>query len=506
MEKKYIIVTKKDGKPIDDKQYTKEEFSKKAYELMKETGLDREEMDKTYDYKEVPTEQNTGAPQAANDEFTSKEDTSSKYEFSSKNDVHKASITEDVKGWNSTLDNLDQIPDNIASLVDSHKDQLSITEGKKGGNVAMKKNAIRVLYLYNEFLKFYNEYCSTEGELPTAIATYLRTSRTSIKMLRREWAFDVVKKDMTSIIEDMFKAIGDYYKSGDQSEIEEFYDEVNDFDDELANIHEAIDTLKFKGNPIYTQFARMLAEQDDDFKKACDGNPTPEAMSKYIMDIAVKKYHLTRIKMDYKDQDSTLGALDWASPEDKASVNVRLSENVDDYLNLKNKKILDTEDQKKVDEIKNKFMKGGMSQQDAQKEINGIVKAQRDKIKTSLKIFFGFMGINDPQKMNQFAGGLKRLDETEYKNNWIKLIENYKEAMKKNIEKFKQAHSNDMSAEDRDDCVNKLSELLGNADKMLEAANNSDSTALLSHATQICTCIAEVQKKTAEAKKAFGGA
>lgn len=497
MEKKYIIVTKKDGKPIDDKQYTKEEFSKKAYELMKATGLDRETMDKTYDYKEVSeggvsTEQNTGAPQAANDEFNSKEDTSSKYEFSSKNDVHKANITNDVKGWNSTLDKLDSLPEETSNLVNEYKKELELIEGKKGRD-DVKKNAIRVLYLYNEFMKFYDE--CVNGNLPTQLVAYLRVGSWGIS----QEVLDRIKKDMADIIKQMLKDLrGCTQDSDPEDAVEEFYDEIGDFDEEIKNIHNLLEDLSDEDG-----FARQTAETDDEFAKFCGGKPTGEMLSKYLMGIATKKYHLVRIKLNSNDPNSNPT---WWNPEKQASNNVRLSDNEEDYLNLKNKKILDAADQKKVDEIKNKFMKGGMSQKDAQNEINEIVKAQRDKIKTSLKIFFGFMGINDPQKMNQFAGGLKRLDETEYKNNWIKLIENYKEAMKKNIEKFKQAHSNDMSAEDRDDCVNKLSELLGIGDKMLEAANNSDSTALLSHATQICTCIAEVQKKTAEAKKAFGGA
>lgn len=497
MEKKYIIVTKKDGKPIDDKQYTKEEFSKKAYELMKATGLDREAMDKTYDYKEVSeggvsTEQNTGAPQEANDEFNSKEDTSSQYTFSSKNDVHKANLDTDVKGWNSTIDKLDNLPEDTANLVNEHKQELELIEGKKGRD-DVKKNAIRVLYLYNEFMKFYDE--CVNGNLPTQLVAYLRVGRWGIS----QEVLDTIKKDMASIIKDMLSDLRDCTQDSDPEDaVEEFYDEIGDFDEEIKNIHNLLEDLSDEDG-----FARQTAETDEEFSKFCGGKPTGEMLSKYLMDIATKKYHLVRIKLNANDQNSNPT---WWNPEKQASTNVRLSDNEEDYLNLKNKKILDEEDQKKVDEIKNKFMKGGMSQQDAQKEINGIVKAQRTKIKTALKIFFGFMGINDPQTMNQFAGGLKRLDETEYKNNWIKLIENFKEAMKKNIEKFKQAHSNDMSAEDRDDCVNKLSELLGTADKMLEAANNSDSTALLSHATQICTCIAEVQKKTAEAKKSFGGA
>lgn len=507
METKCYLL--KDGKRVDDTLYTRAELLAKLNEIMKKDNLSEDAINKMYDYQEVneggvSTEENTaGTPKEGTDEFASQESNNDNYGFSEENDVYQASVKDDADGWNRILDNLDQIPDNIASLVDSHKEQLSITEGKKGGNVAMKKNAIRVLYMYNEFLKFYNEYCSTEGELPTSIATYLRTSMTSIKMLRKEWALDVVKKDMTSIIEDMFEAIDDYYESGDQSEIEEFYDEVKDFDDELENIHDAINSLGVKF-PRYVQFARQLAEQDDDFNKACDGNPTPEAMSKYIMDIAVKKYHLTRIKMDYKDPDSTLGALDWASPEDKASANVRLSENIDDYLNLKHAKILDSDaDKKQVQAIVNDFKNGKKDQKTAQAEINRLVKTARDKMIASLKLFFNFMGITDTNKMNQFTSGLKRLDEPEYQNNWRSLVKHYKEAMEKKIEMFKKAHSSDMTQEDLDGCVNILDGLLKNADVMLQDVESKNGTQLMAHSREICDRIKEVKEKTAAAQKAF---
>jgi hypothetical protein len=45
-------------------------------------------------------------------------------------------------------------------------------EEGKTGNLAMKKNAIRVLYLYNEFLRFYDTYCGPEGEFPDALSAY----------------------------------------------------------------------------------------------------------------------------------------------------------------------------------------------------------------------------------------------------------------------------------------------------------------------------------------------
>lgn len=520
MEKKYIIVSKKNGKPIDNKQYTKEEFKKKAYELMEQTGLDRDAMNDTFTYQEVAeggvsTEENaSGSPKATNDEFAS-EDNSDDYEFTDQNDTYQATVTDDADGWNKVLDDLKQIPPEIASLVESHKDNIAIDKGKKGGNVAMKKNAIRVLYLYNEFMKFYNTYCSPDGELPAPISAYLRTKETNFKLtdlwlggvprviskkVRGEETMDAVKKDMSDIIEDMFEAFDDYYKSGEQSEIEEFYDEIKDFDEEIKNIHNCIKSLSVAGNT----FARLLAEEDDEFNKACNGNPTSVAMSKYLMDIAVNKYHLTRIQMNYKDPDSKLGVLDWFSPEDKASANVRLSENIDDYLDLKHAKILDSDDDKKqLQEIVNAFKKGKKDQKTAQADINRLVIAARDKIVESLRLFFKFVGITKTDKMNKFTSGLKRLNEPEYQRNWRSLVNHYKESIEKKIEIFKNAHSNDMTKESLDECVNILTGLLKNADVMLKDVEEKNGTQLMAHSREISERIKEVQEKTAAAQKAF---
>lgn len=520
MEKKYIIVSKKDGKPIDNKQYTKEEFKKKAYELMEQTGLDRDAMNDTFTYQEVAeggvsTEENTsGSPKATNDEFSS-EDTSDKYEFDKKNDTYQATVTDDNEGWNKVLDDLDQIPPEIASLVKEHKDNIAISKDQTGGNIAMKKNAIRVLYVYNEFLKFYNTYCANNGELPAQLAAYLRTGKPvlGLSFFRPEFAYDVIKKDMKSIVEDMFKAINAYYKSDDpDSEISEFYDEVNDFDDELENANVAL--MCFKENNNFNKqltsrakqaYARMLAETSTDFNNFCKGKPTGDALSEYLMDIAQNKYHLTKIKLNYKDKDSKLNGLnDWVNPEDKESKNVRLSENLDDYLDLKHAKILDTdEDKKKLKEITDAFEKGDMTQKDAQGAINRLVIAARDKMVESLRLFFKFVGITKTDKMNLFTSGLKRLDEPDYQNNWRSLVKHYKESIEKKIEIFKNAHSNDMTKESLDECVNILDGLLKNADVLLEDVEEKNGTQLMAHSREISERIKEVQEKTAAAQKAF---
>lgn len=517
MEKKYIIVSKKDGKPIDNKQYTKEEFKKKAYELMQQTGLDRDSMNDAFTYQEVveggvSTEENTsGSPKATNGEFDS-EDKSDDYEFTEKNDTYQATVSDDDEGWNKVLDNLDQIPPDIASLVSEHKDSLALKEGGSNGNAAMKKNAIRVLYVYNEFLKFYNTYCANDGKLPPQLAAYLRTSKPAfgVSFLREEWALDVVKKDMTSIIDDMFEALDDYYKSDDpQSEVEEFYDEVKDFDEELDNVSKVILSLQdgFKtvrlSPDAKTRFARMLAETDSTFKDYCKGNPTGNALSKYLMDIAINKYHLGRFKMNFKDPESTLDG-SWTSPEEKESKNVRLSEKLDDYLDLKHAKILDTdEDKKKLKEITDAFEKGDMTQKDAQGAINRLVISARDKMVESLRLFFKFVGITKTDKMNQFTSGLQRLDEPEYQNNWRSLVNHYKESIEKKIEIFKNAHSNDMTKESLDECVNILNGLLKNADVMLKDVEAKKGTQLMAHSREISERIKEVQEKTAAAQKAF---
>lgn len=64
--------------------------------------------------------------------------------------------------------------------------------------------------------------------------------------------------------------------------------------------------------------AKLTAENDEAFKKFCEGNPTGKALSKYLMDIAINKYHLGRLKMNFKDPESTLD-WSWTSPEAKES-------------------------------------------------------------------------------------------------------------------------------------------------------------------------------------------
>lgn len=495
MDTKYYLLTK-DGNRVDDVPRTREELGAKLNEIMKREHCDEDAINDRYDYQEVSssdTESSDGQPET-NDEFKSKEDNNGEYEFSAANDISKPTIGDDEKGWNAILDQL-KLPEDIAELVRKHKADLELGENNKGV-WPIKKNAIRVLYLYNEFLKFYGEI--TNGEFPSALSSFMRDSGAYFRLTRSERAFDVIKKDMGHIIESMLEILGDYYTSTSPTDsIQEFYDEIKDFDEEIENVHGMIKWVGYM-----PRFAKMLADSDEKFNKYCNGKPTGKALSAYLMDIAVNKYHLGRIKMDFKNPKSTLD-WHWLNPEDTATANVRLSEDINDYLNLKNTGILGEPEKEKLDEIKRKFSNGEMKQKDAQTEINALVISSRRKLRQSLEIFFDFMGINDPNVMNQFTSGLKRLDETEYKNNWLRLVENYKEAMEKNIKRYRKAHANDMTAEDLDNCVAELELLLANADSMLEDVKNESGDKLLSDSQEICRRISDVQKKTAVAKRSF---
>lgn len=517
MEKKYIIVSKKNGKPIDNKQYTKEEFKKKAYELMEQTGLDRDAMNDTFTYQEVAeggvsTEENTSGspkatPNAANDEFGS-EDKSDNYEFHDKNDTYQATVTDDDEGWNKVLDNLGRIPPETAELVKEYNSSLKLTDKNKS-TWPMKKNAIRVLYLFNEFLTFYAA-CSEES-FPVELTAYLKKKRTFASAVHGFDGLDGIKEDMADIIEDMLEELDAYLKGKGNLKAHraEFYDEIKEFDEEIENLHGLLKTVGMWTGRVgagdwnmIKRSAEQLTETDDAFKQFCGGEaPTNKKLSEYLMKMATEKYHLGRIKMNSNDENSTP---EYMNPENQESKTVRLSEKLDDYLDLKHAKILDTdEDKKKLKEITDSFEKGDMTQQDAQGAINRLVIAARDKIVESLRLFFKFVGITKTDKMNQFTSGLKRLDEPDYQNNWRSLVTHYKESIEKKIEIFKNAHSNDMTKESLDECVNILNNLLKNADVLLKDVEAKNGTQLMAHSREISERIKEVQEKTAAAQKAF---
>ena len=80
-----------------------------------------------------------------------------------------ANISDDVAGWNDMLNKLKSPPE---TNINEFKEYLELNVNEKG-NWAIQKNAIRVLYLYNEFLKFYAE--CTNGNVPAGLRGYLRT-------------------------------------------------------------------------------------------------------------------------------------------------------------------------------------------------------------------------------------------------------------------------------------------------------------------------------------------
>lgn len=506
MATKYILLSKQTNKPIDKRPYTMDQLKEKVYAIKKEQNLNDEQMNEAYGYLEIddglPTEQNTSnTTQSGEDEFKSKENNNSKYKFSSPNDMTSANISDDVAGWNDMLTKLKSPPE---TNINEFKEYLELNVNEKG-NWAIQKNAIRVLYLYNEFLKFYAE--CTNGNVPAGLRGYLRTCNAWARPFRDEESLDQIKADMESIIDDMLDELKKFSKGDDPANArQEVYDEIKEFDEEIENIHTLFHKLS------YFQFnkdAVSLAKNNEEFKRFCGNNtPTTKLAAQYFMDKATKQYHLNRIKMDFTDEDSTPG---WWSPEDQESDNVRLSDDINDYLdmkdanvlNFKQTKILDEKNAQELEKIKNEFKSGNMTQQNAQSEINKLVSLSKTKLRTALKLFFEFMGINDLNIMNKFVSGLGRLDEDEYNEKWLSLVEHYKEAMKNKIQMYTKAHSSDMSDENLDLCVQELNGLLNVAAAMEKDIKEKKGEQLLRDVQQICDCLAKVKTMTADAQKSF---
>lgn len=506
MATKYILLSKQTNKPIDKRPYTMDQLKEKVYAIKKEQNLNDEQMNEAYGYLEIddglPTEQNTSnTTQSGEDEFKSKENNNSKYKFSSPNDMTSANISDDVAGWNDMLTKLKSPPE---TNINEFKEYLELNVNEKG-NWAIQKNAIRVLYLYNEFLKFYAE--CTNGNVPAGLRGYLRTCNAWARPFRDEESLDQIKADMESIIDDMLDELKKFSKGDDPANArQEVYDEIKEFDEEIENIHTLFHKLS------YLQFnkdAVSLAKNNEEFKRFCGNNtPTTKLAAQYFMDKATKQYHLNRIKMDFTDEDSTPG---WWSPEDQESYNVRLSDDINDYLdtkdanvlNFKQTKILDEKNAQELEKIKNEFKSGNMTQQKAQSEINKLVSLSKTKLRTALKLFFEFMGINDLNIMNKFVSGLGRLDEDEYNEKWLSLVEHYKEAMKNKIQMYTKAHSSDMSDENLDLCVQELNGLLNVAAAMEKDIKEKKGEQLLRDVQQICDCLAKVKTMTADAQKSF---
>lgn len=506
MATKYILLSKQTNKPIDKRPYTLDQLKEKVYAIKQEQNLNDEQMNEAYGYLEiddgVPSEQNTSAQtQSGDDEFKSTENNDSKYAFAQNNDISSAKLSDDAAGWNRILDNV-KTPSSIDFA--NYKEYLTLKDGEKG-NWAIQKNAIRILYLYNEFLKFYAE--CTNGNVPAGLRGYLRTCNSWTRATRDEESLDQIKTDMEDIIEYMLNHLKDFAEGSDPANArQEVYDEIEDFDDEIRNIQALFHNLS------YMQFdndAVAMAKNNEVFKRFCgDTRPTTKLLAKFLLEKATKQYHLNRIKMDFTKEDSTP---EWMSPEDQESENVRLSDDVNDYLetkdanvlNFKQTKILDEKNAQELDKIKKDFQSGNMTQQQAQSEINKLVSLSRTKLRTALKLFFEFMGIKDTNIMNKFASGLGRLDEDEYNEKWRSLVEHYKEAMKNKIQMYTKAHSSDMSDENLDLCVQELNGLLNVAAAMEKDIKAKNGEQLLRDVQQICDCIAKVNKMTADAKKSF---
>lgn len=511
MATKYILLSKQTNKPIDKRPYTMDQLKEKVYAIKKEQNLNDEQMNEAYGYLEIddglPTEQNTSnTTQSGEDEFKSKENNNSKYTFSSPNDMTSSNISDDVAGWNDMLTKLKSPPERN---INEFKEYLELKDNEKG-NWAIQKNAIRVLYLYNEFLKFYAE--CTNGNVPAGLRGYIRTRNSwfpSVAFLTKkgQQSLDVIKKDMEDTLEDMLDHLKNFSKGNDPvNERQEVYDEIKNFDEEIENIHALFNYLSDEN---YDKDAVTLAKNNEEFKRFCgDNTPTTKLAAKYFMDKATKQYHLNRIKMDFTDEDSTPG---WWSPEDQESDNVRLSDDINDYLdmkdanvlNFKQTKILDEKNAQELEKIKNEFKSGNMTQQNAQSEINKLVSLSKTKLRTALKLFFEFMGINDLNIMNKFVSGLGRLDEDEYNEKWLSLVEHYKEAMKNKIQMYTKAHSSDMSDENLDLCVQELNGLLNVAAAMEKDIKEKKGEQLLRDVQQICDCLAKVKTMTADAQKSF---
>ena len=512
MEKKYYLL--KEGKRVDDVQRTRKEIAEVIKKVMKDENVGFDVINKTYDYQEisdggVSAEENTsGKPSEPNDEFTSTENNNANYKFTEQNDVYQAKVGDSEEGWNNVLDNLDRIPPETAGLVKEYKSALELTDKNKS-TWPMKKNAIRVLYLFNEFLTFYAA-CSEES-FPFELTAYLKEKRTFASAVHGFDGLDGIKEDMADIIEDMLEELDAYLKGEGNLKAHraDFYDEIKEFDEEIENLHGLFKTVGMWTGRVgagdwnmIKRSAEQLAETDDAFKQFCgDEAPTNKKLSEYLMKMATEKYHLGRIKMNSNDENSTP---EYMNPENQESKTVRLSENMDEYLNLKQTRILDSdEDKKKLNELVEEFKNGKKDQKTTQSEINRLVKAARDQVVESLKLFFKFMGITDRNTMNQFTSGLKRLDEPEYQENWRSLVTHYKEAMEKKIEMYKKAHASDMSSESLDACVEVLDGLLANADTMLKDVEAKKGESLLSHSREISKSIKTLQEMTAKAKKEF---
>lgn len=506
MATKYILLSKQTNKPIDKRPYTLDQLKEKVYAIKQEQNLNDEQMNEAYGYLEiddgVPAEQNTSAQtQSGDDEFKSTENNDSKYAFTQNNDISSAKLSDDAAGWNRILDNV-KTPSSIDFA--NYKEYLKLKDDEKG-NWAIQKNAIRVLYLYNEFLKLYAE--CTNGNVPSGLRGYLRTCNSWARPFRDEESLDQIKADMENIIDYMLKHLKDFSVGDDPANArQEVYDEIEDFDDEIRNIQALFHNLS------YMQFdndAVAMAKNNEPFKRFCgDKTPTTKLLAKYFMEKATKQYHLNRIKMDFTKEDSTP---EWMSPEDQESENVRLSDDVNDYLetkdanvlNFKQTKILDEKNAQELDKIKKDFQSGNMTQQQAQSEIDKLVSLSRTKLRTALKLFFEFMGIKDTNIMNKFASGLGRLDENEYNEKWLSLVEHYKEAMKNKIQMYTKAHSSDMSDENLDLCVQELNGLFNVASAMEKDIKAKNGEQLLRDVQQICDCLAKVKKMTADARKSF---
>ena len=501
MATKYLLLTKKDNQLVDPNQYTLDQLRERVYEIKKEKNLSDEEMNDTYTYYEidggVSTEENTAGAQEGNkDEFKSTSENDSLYGFTNANMMAKQTIGDDIAGWNKVLSNLKGIPADL-NLSD-YKDCLILSNDNKG-DWAIRKNCIRLLYLYTEFMKFYAE--CTSKNVPAGLRGYLKTTNSWFAATRDEESLEVIKTDMKSILGYMLKHLNAYTNGDDSTnERQEVYDEIEDFDDEIRNLHTLLDDVD---DTDFDADAKTWAKNDSSFKAFCgDKPPTGKLVSEYLKDMATNKYHLNRIKLDFTNEDSSP---EWMSPEDQETDNVRLSDNVDDYLDTSYTKIFDDDEKAKLDEIIRKFKSGdeNFNQAAAQSEINKLVNDATSKLKTSLEIFFGFMGIKTQGVINNFMHGVHRLKEEEYKVNWTKLVDNFKEEMERKIKTYERAHSGDMTKEHRDACVQKLSELITISDQMRKAIEAADGDTLLSHAKQIATVIKQVQEMTAAAKKSF---
>lgn len=507
MATKYILLSKQTNKPIDKRPYTLDQLKEKVYAIKQEQNLNDEQMNEAYGYLEiddgVSAEQNTSAPtQSGDDEFKSTENNDSKYAFTKNNDISSANLSEDAAGWNRVLDNV-KTPSSI-DFAD-YKKYLELKDGEQG-NWAIQKNAIRILYMYNEFLKFY-AVC-TNGKVPATLRGWLRTKNAWTSYTRSEYSLDVIKEDMESSIKYMLNHLKDFWEGPDPvNSRQEVYDEIKEFDEEIENLHALLSGLYWLRN--LDKDAVAIAKYDDEFKTFCGvKTPTTKLLSQYLFDMATKKYHLNRIKMDFTKEDSTP---EWLSPEEQESDNVRLSDDVNDYLdtkdanvlNFKQTKILDEKNAQELEKIKKEFQSGNMTQQKAQSEINKLVSLSRTKLRTALKLFFEFMGIKDTNIMNKFASGLGRLDEDEYNEKWLSLVEHYKESMEHKIQMYTKAHSSDMSNENLDLCVQELNGLLNVATAMEKDIKAKNGEQLLRDVQQICDCLAKVKKMTADAKKSF---